>query len=104
MGRIKDKVAVSFAKRVKKTYVDARIFLFGSRARKDELKDSDYDFIVISQAFEKIPFVERMVRMQQLWENRQLLETVCYTPGEFKRKSKEIGIVSTAIAEGVRLA
>ena len=36
-------------KRVKEIDPDARIILFGSRARKDHHKDSDWDFLILTK-------------------------------------------------------
>ena len=83
-----------FIKKLKEKYKDARVYLFGSRARGDELKGSDYDLIIISEKFGKKNFVERMITMQFLWEGAELLEALCYTPEEFERMMKSINIVS----------
>ncbi len=104
MDRFKDRLATGFAGRVKKKYADADVWLFGSRARNDQLNDSDYDFIVISDGFKGTPFVERTGLLQSLWKAKPMLETLCYTPQEFKIKKKQIGIVSTALSEGIQLA
>jgi len=53
---------------------DARIFLFGSRARGNHLKDSDYDLIVVSSRFEGIPFTKRIVMLTRKM-NREQEET-----------------------------
>ncbi len=104
MGRLNDRLAEEFAGRVKKKYADARVLLFGSRARQDQLNDSDYDFIIVSDQFQGIPFVERMAQFQSLWKAKPLLETLCYTPKEFEKKRKQIGIVSTALNDAIQLA
>ena len=36
-----------------------------------------------------------------MWKEDYPLEVLCYTPEEFKRKSKKTGIVSEAIKEGI---
>jgi len=85
---------------------DARIILFGSRARGNHLKDSDYDLIVVSSRFEGIPFTKRMVMLtRKIYEQgaRGSFELLCYTPEEFKRKKKELGTVSSALSEGIEL-
>jgi len=80
---------------------ECRAFLFGSRARGDHLKGSDYDLLIISRKFKGIPFTARagiLLRVLGPWADR--VEVLCYTPDEFKRKSKELGVVSEAIKEG----
>jgi len=49
-----------FVRKVKERFGPAVIILFGSRARGEELKHSDYDLIVVSRKFEGMPFLERL--------------------------------------------
>jgi len=81
---------------------NSKIILFGSRARGDHLKDSDYDLIVVSSKFEGVSFTKRMVMLtKKIYEQgaRGSFELLCYTPEEFKRKKKELGTVSSALSE-----
>ncbi|MBI5884775.1 nucleotidyltransferase domain-containing protein [archaeon] len=98
------KVAKAFAKRVKKAFGDAKIIFFGSRAGKDYLLESDYDFIIISKSFQGINFFKRMSEMYAYWNERQALEALCYTPEEFEEKKKLIGIASEAAKKGITLS
>ena len=41
-----------------------------------------------------------MEKMYDYWNERQQLESLCYTPEEFEEKAKLIGIVSEAVATG----
>lgn len=77
--------------------------LFGSRARGDWLKESDWDLLLVSRDFEGIPFPERIRRVLALWSGPVDLEVLCYTPQEFSRKRKQIGVVRTATREGIDL-
>ena len=92
-----------FVKKLKNEYPDAEAYLFGSRAKGEELKNSDYDIIVVSEKFKKKKFIERMVDMQFLWEGKQLLESLCYTPEEFNKMKKRINIVSHAMGYAKRI-
>ncbi|MDR7482463.1 MAG: nucleotidyltransferase domain-containing protein [Armatimonadota bacterium] len=78
-----------------------RVILFGSRARGDELLDSDYDLILVSPAFEGIPWPDRLRAVLDLWDLDVDLQPLCYTPAEFARKSAEISTVAEAVREGV---
>lgn len=78
-----------------------RVILFGSRARGDELLDSDYDLILVSPAFEGITWSDRVRTALDLWDLDVDLQPLCYTPAEFARKSAEISTVAEAIREGV---
>ncbi|RDD52832.1 MAG: nucleotidyltransferase [Candidatus Korarchaeota archaeon NZ13-K] len=87
---------------------DARIILFGSRARGDALKESDIDLIVVSKAFEGVGFTDRATYILKiLWREGALppvdVDLLCYTPEEFEEMKKRISIVSEALKYGVEL-
>jgi predicted nucleotidyltransferase len=91
---------------IKRRYPDAKIILFGSRVRGDYLRDSDYDIIVVSSSFKGKHFTERSSGvLRLLWEEglRKDFEVLCYTPEEFERKRKNLGIVREALKEGIVL-
>ncbi|MBI4279284.1 MAG: nucleotidyltransferase domain-containing protein [Armatimonadetes bacterium] len=77
-----------------------RAILFGSRARGDELVDSDYDLVLVSPAFDGMDWSDRIRAMQDLWDLDVGLESLCYTPREFARKAAEISTVAEAVREG----
>lgn len=104
MERKTVKIVAAFAKRLKKDFSDAKIILFGSRARGEQLLDSDYDFIIVSKSFEGTPFYERMEKIYDYWEEKQAIEPLCYTPKEFEEKKEQIGIVQQAIKNGTKIA
>lgn len=78
-----------------------RAILFGSRARGDHLVDSDYDLILVSEAFAGVAFTDRPNRLSRHWCHPESLDLFCYTPDEFTRKSQEIGTVQDAVREGL---
>jgi len=84
-------------------YRPTRVLVFGSRAQGTPLKESDLDLVVVSKSFEGIPFIQRTHHL--IWTLRVpfAIEVLCYTPGEYERKRKEIGIVRLASEEGVDL-
>ncbi len=72
--------------------------------RGDYLKDSDYDIIVISKAFKGEHFTKRSTEvLRTLWNAGVAgdFEVLCYTPEEFERKKKSLGIVKEALREGI---
>jgi predicted nucleotidyltransferase len=93
-----------FVRRVHRRWPLERAVLFGSRARGDELRESDYDLILVSAAFGGLPFTERMMLVRDLWSLGERLEVLCYTPEEFERKRSEIGIVAEGLRQGRELA
>ncbi len=93
---------------IKKKLEDAKIILFGSRARGNYLKNSDIDLIIVSKYFRGKHFTERasLILKILLEENIELkhnIELLCYTPEEFEKKKKEIGIVKEALSHGIEL-
>lgn len=96
------------AKAIKTRILDAKVILFGSRARGDALRDSDVDLIVVSKIFRGMHFTDRIsLVLRILWEVGALpptdVDVLCYTPQEFEKKRREIGIVSEALKYGVEL-
>jgi len=79
------------------------IFLFGSRARGDNFLESDFDFVIVSEDFKNIPFIFRASKIYDYWNQKQDIEPLCYTPEEFEKKKKQIGIVRQAVKEGIEL-
>ena len=94
-----DKALKDFLKKVRR-YQPGKVLLFGSRARGDFLKTSDYDILVISKQFEGVPFLERLASMQKLWDGKQHADIFAYTPEEIKRLRKRSTLVRTALKEG----
>jgi predicted nucleotidyltransferase len=92
-----------FARRLREEVDAEKVVLFGSRARGDWLKESDYDFIVVSQRFQGVPWPRRPVELYRLWHGSPGVELLCYTPEEFQRKSHEISVVAEALREGIEL-
>lgn len=97
------KIAKEFAKKLKRKFDIQKLLLFGSRARGDNLKNSDFDFIIVSNDFKKKPFILRASDLYDYWDHPVDIEPLCYTPKEFERKKKQIGIVKTATEEGIEI-
>jgi predicted nucleotidyltransferase len=98
-SRIRD-----FIKRVRGKYRITNAIFFGSRARGENLADSDYDIVLVSPDFQGVFFSKRSALMYDFWRHWPLdIEPLCYTPEEFEAKKNQIGIVSEAIKEGIFL-
>lgn len=102
MGRIPVEIK-QFLRQVNNHYRLERAILFGSRARGDYLKDSDYDVILVSRDFAGIPFTDRVSLMYKYWAREEPIEPLCYTPEELNEKASKIGIVRVALREGIEL-
>ena len=88
--------------RVRGKYKIEKAIFFGSRARGDNLKNSDYDVILVSPDFAGIFFSRRIARMYEFWDYFPLnIEPLCYTPEEFEKKKKQAGLVRQAVKEGL---
>lgn len=104
MGKKADERIKDFVSRVKKHYKIDKAILFGSRARGDFFKDSDYDVILVSSDFKGVFFSQRIAKLYKYWNYFPInIEPICYTPEEFTKKSKEHGLVRQAIKEGIKI-
>lgn len=92
-----------FLDQVKINFNPELIILFGSRARDEHLKESDYDFIIVSKKFEGVHFLKRIEQVLLFWNLNQDVDILSYTPEEFRKKKNQIGIVSEALKEGIIL-
>jgi predicted nucleotidyltransferase len=84
-------------------YRPARVFVFGSRAQGNPLKESDLDLLVVSESFEGVQFIQRAPQLLWSLQVPFPIEVLCYTPEEYERKRKEIGVVKVASEEGLNL-
>lgn len=103
MDRETAKVARAFVRKLKTKFKLNQVILFGSRARGNNWKTSDYDFIIVSESFAGKKFPERMAEIYDSWDAPQDIEPLCYTPEEFERRKRELGLVAVAVKEGKRV-
>lgn len=102
MGKKTDSRITGFLRKVRKKYKIEQAILFGSRARGDHLRNSDYDVILVSTDFDGMFFTRRSALMYDFWNHWPIqIEPLCYTPEEFEAKKKQIGVVSQAVREGI---
>ncbi|HII30302.1 nucleotidyltransferase [Candidatus Woesearchaeota archaeon CG10_big_fil_rev_8_21_14_0_10_47_5] len=98
-----DKWIKDFKKRLYEKYKPEKIIIFGSRARKDNLIESDIDFVIVSKMFEGMKWPRRLAAVSELWKGLIAIEPLCYTPKEFDIKKRQLGIVNRAVDEGVEI-
>ncbi len=103
MDRETAEIARKFIRTLTAHYIIKKVILFGSRARGDHLKMSDFDFIIVSPDFKGVHFTKRMASIYKYWDEHYDIEPLCYTVEEFEEKRKEIGIVSQAVKEGIEI-
>jgi predicted nucleotidyltransferase len=102
MGEEPDRKILDFVDKVRTKYNIEKAILFGSRARGDNFKHSDYDIILVSPDFDRVFFTKRIANMYEFWDHYPLdIEPLCYTPDEFEKMKRRIGIVKYAVEEGI---
>ncbi|NIA28393.1 MAG: nucleotidyltransferase domain-containing protein [Actinobacteria bacterium] len=72
-------------KQIKHTYPNAQIYLFGSRARGDAGKESDWDFLILldRQVSEKEKLEIRYSLYEIEWESDQVINSVIHSKNEW---------------------
>lgn len=103
MGKKRDNKVRVFAKIIKKVFKTDKIILFGSRAKGTNRKDSDYDFMIVSNKFKGLEFTDRISKIYPYWSYDDTIEPLCYTPEEFNKLKKQITIVREAVREGIEI-
>lgn len=88
---------------IRKLYQPEVFVLFGSRARGEELEESDYDILIVSSKFEGTPFTDRLTPIFKNWTLMNDLECICLTPEEFRRAKNLISLIPKAVEEGISL-
>ena len=96
------KIIKNYFKKLKKINVE-RVVFFGSRAKGNFHKDSDFDLIVVSKRFENLKQSNRVLLGYKLWKNDFALELLCHTPEEFKERKNGLNIVSKALKIGIEI-
>ncbi len=103
MGKTTDKKVKYFVKIIKNKFNIDRIIFFGSRAKGTYKKNSDYDFILVSEDFKGIGFTDRISKIYPHWKYYDSIEPLCYTPDEFDKMKKQVSIVREAVKEGIEV-
>jgi predicted nucleotidyltransferase len=78
-----------------------RLILFGSRIEGTATEDSDIDAIVVSDDFEKIPFLKRSPLLLKTVRFGKHIDFLCYYPEQFERIKKSSSIVADALEHGL---
>lgn len=101
MGKIADKRVASYISAVKKA-LSAKVILFGSRARGESFKESDYDLLVISKKFEGVPLRERLQKLYGMMIRAPFnADILALTPKEYEELSRRPTIYSEIRKTGV---
>ena len=98
-----NKEFLKFKAKVKSQFKPKIFLLFGSRAKKNAFIYSDFDFLIVSKAFKKMPWLERISKIARLWKAETNIDVLPYTLAEFEKKKRQKTIVQQAIKEGIAI-
>jgi len=82
---------------------EVAVYLCGSYARGDWLKDSDIDLIVISKIFAGMDVGSRFVLVKRLMDPGFSLDMLAYTPGEFEEGRSRSTILEDMLNYAVKV-
>ncbi len=92
-----------FLVQVRKIASIDRAILFGSHATGKQHESSDIDIMLVSKDFENKKSYKRSPEYYLEWNLPYDVDIICLTPEEFDRLKKKIGIVRTAVEEGIEI-
>ena len=92
---------VDFRAALSKEIPIERMIFFGSRAAGAGHKDSDVDLIIVSEHFTGMRFRGRSLGFHKLWRLEYPVDFLCYSPLEFREKSRRVSIVREAVKTGM---
>ena len=95
-----------FKKRVDSQVGIDKMLLFGSRAKGNYKKNSDFDILFVSDKFKRVRWEKRELMLYPYWdfnEIQQGFDFLCYTPEEFEKMKNKFCIVRTAAREGIEI-
>lgn len=75
-------------------------------AAQQRERGSEYLLVLVSDAFDEIPWLERVYVAGSLWDGHEMgspADVHCYTRAEFVRKSSSIPAVHDAVWRGLNL-
>lgn len=98
-----DEELKQFKTDIKNAFLDAKILLFGSRAKGTARPDSDYDLIIISKAFENISPIERPYKVWMKSTANIAADLLCYAPNEVDKIAKSSVVLRDALKYAVAI-
>ena len=79
------------------------MYLFGSRAKGNNHRWSDFDLVIVSKKFRKKESFQRAVGFHNYWTIDYPVDFLCYTPEEFNKLKKQVTIVREAVRQGIEV-
>jgi predicted nucleotidyltransferase len=95
-----------FAQHLSEELEASRVLLFGSRARGQERRDSDYDLIIVSPRFAGVESMRRSIGLRQIWYQvggHGPMDLVCLTPEEFAEALRRISLIAAVLPDAIDL-
>ncbi len=92
----------NFKKRLSKDIPIQKMYLFGSRAKGNPHRWSDFDLIIVSKKFKNKNSLERSVGFHKYWTIDYPVDFLCYTPDEFNKLKKQATLVREAVKDGIK--
>ena len=100
----RDNVIFNFKKNIVPQIIDEynpkEIIVYGSRVKGTASSDSDLDVIIVSDAFEEIPFIERMPLLLKKYDFPNHVDYICYTIEEFNKIKNSSSLIIDALEYG----
>jgi hypothetical protein len=95
-----------YVRRVSDRWPVDHAFVGGSRVTGGA-GPADYLVVLVSPAFDGVPWLERLRQAEALWDAAEMgarAEVHCYTPVEFERKLAQVPAVREAAEQGIAVA
>lgn len=106
MGRKKSQLIQQlkqFRDKIARNYKIEKVILFGSRLTGKINEDSDIDLIIVGEEFRGKEALKRSSPLYLEWDLEYAVDFLCYTPEEFDKRKKQIGIVKEAVEKGIEI-
>lgn len=88
----------AFLRRIEARFGLEAAYLAGSRARGDEIRESDYDIVLVSDGFARLSWIERLEVVEAEWDVAAGLHVFPYTAAELAMRRSEIGSIADAMS------
>ena len=92
-----------FKEKLNRNFGVEKLVLFGSRASHNFNKYSDFDFIVVSDAYKNINTLNRPGKTYDYWNLDFPVDFLCFTHDEIEKKKNMPGIIKNALETGIEI-